>query len=130
MDNLQPTITIVYADDNEQMRTAVRDELESESDLEIVGEAHTGEQAVELVRGLNPDIVLLDLEMPGMGGIEAARRLLEAGTSTKVLLYCYEVDLETREKIKSMGAAGLIEKSGNPWNFANSIRRAAAGEPI
>jgi DNA-binding NarL/FixJ family response regulator len=130
MDDSGTTITIVYADDDQEMRTAVRRELEKETDLEIVGEAGSGEQAIELARRLNPDIVLLDLDMSGMDGIEAARQLVQEGGPSKVLLYCYEVDLERREQVKSLGIAGLIEKGGNPWNFANSIRQAAAGESI
>jgi DNA-binding NarL/FixJ family response regulator len=130
MSDLTPIITILYADDNSEMRTAVRRELEKEADLEILAEASSGEQALELASQTDPDIILLDLEMPGMNGLETARRLLQEGQRAKILLYCSEVDLDTREQIKSLGIAGLLEKGGNPWNFANSIRQAAAGEDI
>lgn len=130
MSDLTPIITILYADDNSEMRTAVRRELEKEADLEILAEASSGEQALELASQTDPDIILLDLEMPGMNGLETARRLLQEGQRAKILLYCSQVDLDTREQIKSLGIAGLLEKGGNPWNFANSIRQAAAGEDI
>jgi DNA-binding NarL/FixJ family response regulator len=123
-------ISIVYVDDSEEMRGEILEELVEQADFRLVGVGSRGEDAVELVQELEPDIALIDLDMPGMDGLEAARRLIEAGTRTKVLLYCFEVDLETREKVKTMGVAGLVEKGGNPWNFANSIRRVAAGEDI
>jgi two-component system, NarL family, response regulator DesR len=130
MDSNIEIITIVYADDAEDMRNAVLEELEEEADFRLVGVGTNGQEAIELVEELDPDIVLLDLEMPVLGGLEAAQHLLDSDSRAKIILYCTGVDLDTREKVKSMGVAALVEKGGNPWNFANSIRRAAAGADV
>ena len=79
-------ITVLVVDDHELVRTGICRMLEDHPDVDVVGQAESGEEAIALVRQLHPQVVLLDVNMPGIGGVETTRRLLQTAPETKVLL--------------------------------------------
>jgi NarL family two-component system response regulator LiaR len=107
---MTPEITIVIADDHSVVRQGVRTLLETESDFKIVGEAATGEEAVKLCREMFPDVVLLDLLMPGIGGVEATAQIKEASpVSSVVVLTSYHDDEYILPAIKSGALSYLLK---------------------
>jgi DNA-binding NarL/FixJ family response regulator len=119
---------ILIADDHGVMRAGLRAMLEDEPDLEILGEATNGEEAVRLAAGLNPDIVLLDIGMPGIDGIEATRRLRNQHPSVQVLiLSVYEDESLLREAIKA-GAAGYVVKRAAEDDLLAAIKAVSRGD--
>ncbi|MCG7954076.1 MAG: response regulator, partial [Candidatus Thiodiazotropha endolucinida] len=78
-------IKVLLVDDHELIRTGVKGILDKAEEIEVAGEASTGEEAIELVRKASPDVVLMDVNMPGMGGIEATRRVLRVKPDLKVI---------------------------------------------
>ena len=121
-------IDIFLADDHGVLRAGLRALLNAESDLEVIGEAASGDEVLRLAAELQPDIVLLDLNMPGPGGIEVTRRLRELLPETRVLvLTVHEDEGLLREAIDS-GASGYIIKRAVESELINAIRAVARGE--
>jgi DNA-binding NarL/FixJ family response regulator len=124
------TITIVIVDDEALLRGAFRTMLETEDDLEVVGEAADGREAIEQARLRKPDVVLMDVRMPGMDGIEATRRLLEYGSGPRVLiLTTFDLDEYVYDAMRA-GASGFMLKNSPPDQLAAAIRTVAAGEAL
>jgi len=122
------TITLILADDHVMVRSALRMLLEAQSDMEIVGEAENGREAVALVRSLQPDLVLMDVQMPEMNGIEATREIKKMGGKTAVLaLTMYEDEQYFFEMLKA-GASGYIPKRAAPDDLVVAIRTVSNGE--
>jgi two-component system invasion response regulator UvrY len=105
------TVRVVIADDQAPFRTAARSVLSAAADFQLVGEATSGEEALELVASLSPDLVLMDIKMAGIGGIEAARSIAaEYPTTVTILLSTYrEEDLP--HEARTCGAAAYLHKS-------------------
>jgi DNA-binding NarL/FixJ family response regulator len=123
-------IRAVVADDQAVVRGGLRLILEASGEIEVVGEAEDGAAAVELVRELKPDIVLMDIRMPVMDGIEATRRLATAGLDARVLvLTTYGLDEYVYEALKA-GAAGFLIKTESPERLVEAARVVAAGEAL
>jgi two-component system response regulator NreC len=121
-------VDVVLADDHGVLRGGLRALLNAEDDLKVIGEAASGDEALRLVPELQPDIVLLDLNMPGPGGIEVTRRLRELVPETRVLvLTVHEDEGLLREAIDS-GASGYIIKRAVESELINAIRAVARGE--
>src|SRR6266536_6182697 len=116
---------VVLVDDHPVLREGLRRILEREPDLEIVGEAETGEAALELVARISPDIVLMDVRMPGMDGIEATRRLGASHPQVQVLVLSAYPEF-TREALQA-GAAGYLLKSAPTPQLLASVRGRALG---
>src|SRR5215469_8132005 len=120
------TLKLLLADDHEIVRKGLRAVLEAQKDCEVVGEAADGRQAIALVKNLNPDIVILDISMPLLNGLEATRQILKIRPQTKVLiLTMHESDSLIRD-ILAVGARGYILKTdvGNDLVAAvESLRR-------
>lgn len=118
---------MVLADDQELVRAGLRMVLENQSDMEVVGEAATGEVAIELVRRLQPDVVMMDVRMPGMGGIAATEAIAAAaGNRTKVLMVSsYDHDEVVYSSIRA-GASGFVAKSVNTAELITAVRVVAA----
>jgi len=121
-------VDIVLADDHGVLRGGLRALLNAEVDLKVIGEAASGDEALRLVPELQPDIVLLDLNMPGPGGIEVTRKLRDLVPETRVLvLTVHEDEGLLREAIES-GASGYIIKRAVESELINAIRAVARGE--
>jgi len=122
--------TILIVDDHAIVRKGVRGYLEVQPDLVVVGEAADGKEAVRIVTELVPDVVLMDLVMPGMDGIEAARRIRDASPRTQVVvLTSHHEDGHIFPAIKA-GAISYLLKDVDPEELAEAVRAAARGEAI
>lgn len=123
-------IGVLIVDDHPIVREGLRTYLETVDDIEVVGEASDGEEAVRIVRDTLPDVVLMDLVMPGIDGIEATRRVREISPSTKVVvLTSFSEDEKVFPAIKA-GAAGYLLKDIQPTEVVDAIRRVHAGEAL
>jgi DNA-binding NarL/FixJ family response regulator len=121
------TIQVLIADDQELVRTGFRKILESEPDLEVVGEAPDGRQAVELGVRLHPDVVLMDIRMPGVDGLEATRQL--AGHARVLILTTFDLDEYVYQALRS-GACGFLLKDAPADQLVTAIRVVAAGDSL
>jgi len=121
-------IKLMLADDHAVVRSGLRMLLDAQPDMEIVAEAESGAEAVAKVKEFGPDIVLMDVEMPGMNGIEATREIKESVPETAVLaLTMYEDDQYFFEMLKA-GASGYVPKRAAPDELVNAIRTVSKGE--
>ena len=125
------TISVVLVDDQELVRVGFRMILEAETDIEVVGEASDGEQAVVAVRQLRPDVVLMDIQMPRTDGLEATRRIAEEAEipSRVVILTTFERDDYVFEALRS-GASGFLLKNAPPEELVHAVRVVAAGDAL
>lgn len=123
-------IRVLLADDQALVRTGLRLVLEGRDGIEVAGEAADGDEAVRLVRRLRPDIVLMDIRMPGMDGIEATRRIQADGGATRVLvLTTFDHDEYVFEALRS-GASGFLLKDAPPEALVAAVRAVAAGDAL
>jgi len=124
------SIRVLIIDDQALVRSGFRMILEARDDLEVVGEAENGVQALELAQALAPDVVLMDVRMPAMDGVEATRRLLEAGSSARVIiLTTFDLDEYVFEALRA-GASGFLLKDVEPAQLVEAIRVVASGEAL
>jgi DNA-binding NarL/FixJ family response regulator len=120
-------IRVAIADDQELVRSGLRLILEGESDIRVVGEARTGDEAIELVKRERPDVLLLDIRMPGEDGIAAAGRILAEGIHVRVLiLTTFDLDEYVYEALRA-GAAGFLLKDMAGEEIVAAVRQAARG---
>jgi len=115
-------IQILLVDDHEIVRTGLRMMLLAEDDLEIVGEVNSGEEALQAVKDLKPDVVLMDVAMPGIGGIEATRKIKAANADTAVLALTMHEDEQYFFEMLNAGASGYIPKRAAPDDLVSAIR--------
>ncbi|UFU05360.1 response regulator [Ruania halotolerans] len=122
--------TVLLVDDQALLRMGFRLVIESEPDLEVVGEASDGAVALEQVAALSPDIVLMDIRMPGMDGIEATQRLAVEHPTTRVLvLTTFDVDEYAFAALRA-GASGFLLKNARPDELVEAIRTVASGSSV
>lgn len=123
-------ITVLICDDAPIVRMGLRMVVESEPDMTVVAEATNGEEAVQAALRANPDVILLDIQMPGVNGIEAARRIVASKIETRVLvLTTYDHDDNVYAAIRA-GASGFLVKDAPPEHLLDAIRAIAAGEAM
>ena len=126
------TTSVLLVDDQPLLRTGFRMILSAESDLRVVGEAGDGASAVELARRLRPNVVLMDIRMPGMDGIQATRALAGPGVEEPVkvlILTTFGLDEYVVESLRA-GASGFLLKDAPPEDLVEAIRIVAAGEAL
>jgi len=123
-------VTVLIADDHPVVRQGLRTFLDLQEDIVVVGEAATGAEAVAKVEELLPDVVLMDLVMPDLDGIEAARRIRDVSPSTKVIVLTSYADDEKIFPAIKAGAAGYLLKDVEPDEIADGIRRVQRGEAL
>jgi DNA-binding NarL/FixJ family response regulator len=126
------TIRVLIADDEALVRGGFRSMLEHHTDIDVVGEASDGEQAVALANELDPDVILMDIRMPQLDGLEAARRILSkpgARAPRVLMLTTFDRDLYIYEALKA-GASGFMLKDSPPERLAAAIHVVATGEAM
>lgn len=123
-----PPLTVLITDDHTLVRQGIRALLAAQPDIEVVGDAATGEAAVELAREHAPDVALVDVLMPGLGGIETTRRLKEASPRTQVLMLTSSHEAEHIVPALRAGALSYLLKDASAEELVQAVRRAAAGE--
>jgi DNA-binding NarL/FixJ family response regulator len=116
-------IRILVVDDLARVREGLRTVLELEEDLEVVGEAADGFEAVQLAERLSPDIVLMDLEMPGLDGFEATWQIKHRDLARGVVVLTIHSDIHSRQRAAGMGADVFVEKGTPPEELIEAIRR-------
>jgi DNA-binding NarL/FixJ family response regulator len=122
--------TLLIADDQALVRVGLRKILESEPEMSVVGEAEDGEQAVAAARRLRPEVVLMDIRMPALDGIEATRRIIAARPATRVLiLTTFGLDTYVYDALRA-GASGFMLKDAPPEEIAAAVRIVARGEAL
>ncbi len=124
------TIRVLIADDHELVRMALRTLLEAEADLEVVGEAHDTESAIARTLSLEPDVLLLDLRMPGLGGIEVCRRVKSSIPDTAVLVITSFDDDEELFGALEAGANGYLMKDTRPDRVVHAVRSIYDGQTV
>jgi DNA-binding NarL/FixJ family response regulator len=123
-------IRVLLCDDQALVRSGFRMILDARADLEVVGEAEDGAEGVEQVRALDPDVVLMDVRMPNLDGIDATRRIVSSGAKARVLiLTTFDPDEYVYEAIRA-GASGFLLKDVAPEELADAIRVVAAGNAL
>jgi len=124
-------IRLLIADDHELMRGGLRAMLDAQEDMEVVGEAADGAEAVEQALRLRPDVVIMDIRMPRLDGIEATRRLAAhgAGAPKVLVLTTFDLDEYVWEALRA-GAGGFMLKDAPPRQLAEGVRTVAAGESL
>lgn len=122
--------TLLLVDDHPMMRRGIRQLIELESDLVVVGEANNGEEATELVERLHPDLVLLDNNMPQLNGVETLKRLRDQGYAGKVLLFTVsDAENDVRDAMR-FGADGYLLKDMEPEHLITRLREALQGNLV
>jgi DNA-binding NarL/FixJ family response regulator len=120
-------ITVLLAEDHQIVREGFRSLLEHERDIEVVGEAETGRQAVQLTRKLRPSVVVMDIAMPLLNGMEATRQIRKDFPNTKVLILSAHSDDAYIEQVALLGAAGFLLKQSSSHVLATAIREVQKG---
>lgn len=120
-------ITVLLADDHMIVREGLRALLEAEADIEVVGEAQTGRQAVQRAKKLRPVVVLMDIAMPLLNGLEATRRILKIAPATRVLILSAHGDDEYIRQAVQLGAAGFLIKQTSVDLLSQAIREVQKG---
>lgn len=122
------SIRVLLADDHPMVRSAVRKLLERAADIEVVGEAGDGYEALRKVESLAPDVLLLDMEMPGLLGVEVARQLQARGTAVRILGLSSYDDEQYVQGLLESGAAGYLTKEEAPQILIQAVRGVARGK--
>lgn len=124
------SIRLLIVDNHTLFRQGLVSLLQSEPGYTVIGEASSGEEALYLVPELRPDVVLMDVKMPGIGGVEATRRLLEANPEARVLMLTVSEDEENLLAAIQVGARGYILKNADAGELFEAIQRVHAGEAM
>jgi DNA-binding NarL/FixJ family response regulator len=122
--------SVLLADDNRYLRVGLRELINMEEDMNVVGEAEDGHQAVMLAHKLSPDVIVMDISMPRLSGLEATRQILQRTTSTKILVLSGHGEDAYVEQCEALGASGYVSKSAAPESLPAAIRRAQQGSPF
>lgn len=122
------TIRVYLIDDHALVRTGMKMILAGEMDMEVVGDSDTGEEALREIRTLKPDVVLCDLHLPGMSGLEITERITRGPLETKVIIVSVLEDGPLPKRLLEAGAAGYIGKAGDATELLRAVREVARGK--
>jgi two-component system response regulator NreC len=122
-------IRVLLVDDHAVLRAGLRVLLEAEPDIRVVGEAASGEEGVRKAEALRPDVVVMDLSMPRMGGLEATRRITAAGLPVRVLVLTVDAEADSLMPVLEAGAAGYVTKDAPDGELTRAIRTVDRGDP-
>jgi len=123
----QPKIRVMLVDDHAVVRVGFRMLLEMSGDIEVVGEVESGEAAYREFARIQPDVAIMDLSMPGMGGIEAVRRLVAKDKGVRILVLSAHEDAAHPHRVLKAGALGYLSKRTAPEELIDAVRAVAAG---
>ena len=121
-------INVIIVDDHSLIRLGIRKLLANVTDIKVVGEADAGEKAISLVRELKPDIVLMDLKMPGIGGLEATHKLMRVNPKLKIIVVTVHDEEPFPYRLVRAGAAGYVTKNTNVDELVNAIHKVTSGQ--
>ncbi len=121
-------IKVLVVDDHQLVRFGTTRLLEDQPGISIIGEAESGEQAIELVRSLSPDVVLMDIQMPGIGGLEATRRCLRVKPEVKIIALTMHEAEPFPTRLFDAGVLGYLTKQTDPVEMVKAIKRVCAGK--
>ncbi|TXH64429.1 MAG: two-component system response regulator UvrY [Tolumonas sp.] len=121
-------ISVFLVDDHELVRTGIRRILEDVRGLKVVGEAVSGEQAVQWFRENQADVILMDMNMPGIGGLEATKKILRFNPDTKIIVLTVQTETPFPLKVMQAGAAGYLTKCSAPDEMIQAIRSVNSGQ--
>jgi DNA-binding NarL/FixJ family response regulator len=127
---MEKKITVLLVDDHTLVRRGFRRMLEDESDMEVVGEAGDGEESIKLAKELHPQVVVMDCALPGMNGLEATRRIVQASPNISVLMLSMHTENTWVRQAIDAGAKGYVLKNALDLELGTAIRRVAAGETV
>lgn len=122
------TIRVFLVDDHALVRTGMRMILSGEADIEVVGEAASGEEALPLIRKLKPDVVLCDLHLPGVSGMEVTERIVKGDHGTRVVVVSVLEDGPIPKRVIAAGASGYVGKGGDSAELVRAVRDVARGK--
>ncbi|RPE81739.1 response regulator [Vulcaniibacterium tengchongense] len=122
------TIRVFIVDDHALVRTGMRMILSAETDIEVVGDAEDGEQALPLIRKLKPDVVLCDLHLPGVSGLEVTERIVKGDHGTRVIIVSVLEDGPLPKRLLEAGASGYVGKAGDAAELVRAVRAVARGK--
>lgn len=120
-------ITVLIVDDHRLVRAGIKRVLDEQTGIEVVGEAASGEDAINLARELKPQVVLMDINMPGIGGLEATRRIIQRDPDCKIIGVSMHLDEPYPSRLLSAGAAGYISKDSAAEEVVTAIQRVHQG---
>ncbi len=127
---MEDAVRVLIADDHPLFREGMRGRLDRVADVAVVGEAASGDEAVELARKLEPDVILMDIKMPGLNGIEATREILQASPRVGVLVLTMFEDDDSVFAAMRAGAKGYLLKDSGGEGVVHAIRAVASGEAV
>jgi DNA-binding NarL/FixJ family response regulator len=122
------TIRVFIVDDHALVRTGMRMILSAETDIEVLGDAGSGEVALPLIRQLKPDVVLCDLHLPGVSGLEVTERIVMGKHATRVIIVSVLEDGPLPKRLLEAGASGYVGKGGDAAELLNAVRDVARGK--
>lgn len=128
LDEPVPRTTVLLVEDHEVVRQGIRALLDAEDDMVVVGEAEDGRRAVDMALTLGPDVVLMDIAMPRLNGLDATRQILAAAPGTRVLILSAHSDDDYVERALELGAVGYVLKQSSLADLAQAIRASRIGE--
>jgi DNA-binding NarL/FixJ family response regulator len=123
-----PPTSVLLVDDHPVVRAGIKNLLEQAPDIVVVGEASNGTEALRLANELSPDVLLLDMEMPGMSGNEVAQKLQESGSSVRILALSAHDDKQYIQELLANGASGYLVKEEVPEAIVEAVRGVSRGE--